>query len=226
MHTRTYPHRRKNLALTLAVLLLLAGTVGTRPARAATATLEPTSVTNGYTVRAGNRFIVRGSGFNANENVSTWASFGLRPTVYATAGGQADRSGDVGIEIKTGRFWEPGWWALTISSMDGRRQGVAHFMIEAAPPNGTLDMAPARDIRRGETINLHGAGFNANDSIKAWVTRPNGTAVEIERGLSQSGNEVWFSYTIAPDATTGRWSVTAYGQGSERLLIRDFNVTP
>jgi hypothetical protein len=226
MNTGSYPPLRRSMVLSLTMLFLLAGVINTRPARAATATLEPTSVTNGYDVRSGNRFIVRGSGFNDGEWVSTWASFSLRPTVYATGEAQADRSGNVSIEIKTGRFWEPGWWAMTLSSHDSSRQAIAGFKIVAAPPDGTLDREPIREMRRGERINFHGAGFNQNENIKIWVTRPDGNALAIETGITQRGGDVNFSYDIPGDALPGRWSATVYGQSSERLLIRDFDVIP
>lgn len=210
----------------LAVLFLMAGAISTGPVAAATATLEPTSVVDGTNVKAGAKFIVRASGFNSGELISTWASYGLRPTIYATAGGNADSSGNISLEIKVGRFWEPGWWAMTVSSTDQSRKAVVNFKVEATAPDGLLDVEPRRDVRGGEQVMFHGAGFNLNDSIKIWVTRPNGTAVEILTGITQRGNEVWFSYQLDVGAATGRWSATAYGQGSERLMIRDFNVVP
>lgn len=219
-------HLRKSLTLGLTLLFLLAGAISARPVAAATATLEPTSVVDGTNVKAGAKFIVRASGFNNGETISTWASYGLRPTVYATAGGNADSSGNISLEIKVGRFWEPGWWALTVSSNDESRKAIVNFKVEATPPDGTLDIEPLRDVRGGEQLMFHGIGFNINDTIKIWVTRANGTADEVLTGITIRGNEVWFSYLLPVGAASGRWSATAYGLGSERLLIRDFNVVP
>lgn len=226
MHSNSVLRLRESLALGLAVLFLLAGAISTRTVAAATATLEPTSVVDGTTVKAGSIFIVRASGFNSSERISTWASYGLRPTVYATTDGMSDSDGNISLEIKVGRFWEPGWWAMTVSSSDETRKAVVNFKVEAIPPDGVLDIEPRRDLRGGEQVMFHGAGFNFSDTIKIWITRPNGSAVEILTGITQRGNEVWFSYDIPFGAATGRWSATAYGQGSERLMIRDFSVVP
>jgi len=214
------------MTLGLALLFVLAGTIRTTAVYAATVTLEPTSVTDGYTVKAGHRFVIHASGFKANESVSTWTSFSLRPTVYATAGGQADSSGNVNIEIKTGRFWEPGWWAITVSSFDSKRTGITQFKIESVPPDGGLDVNPARDMHGGERILFHGVGFNQGETIKIWVTRPDGSATPIENGIVQSGSGVNFYYDIPAGSMTGRWSATAYGLSSERLLVQPFNVIP
>lgn len=224
MHNSSVSRLRKSLTLGLALLVLVAGTVSTRPAAAATATLEPTSVVDGTTVKAGSRFIVRASGFRRDERISTWASYGLRPTVYATAGGNADSSGNISLEIKVGRFWEPGWWALTLSSSDENRKAVVNFKVEATPPDGELNIEPRRDLRGGEVVSFNGAGYNVNDTIRIWITRPDGTAEPIEKVITQRGNEVNFSYTIPWGAPTGRWSATVYGLGSEHLLIQFFNV--
>jgi len=214
------------MALGLAMVFVLAGTIRTTAVSAAAVTLEPTSVTDGYTVKAGHSFIIHATNFKANDSVSTWASYSLRPTQYATAGGQADSSGNVSIEIKTGRFWEPGWWAITVSTYNFKRSGIVRFKIEAVPPDGGLDVAPARDMHGGERINFHGIGFNQGETIQIWATRPDGSADPIDDGVVQSGGGVNFYYDIPAGALTGRWSVTVYGQSSERLLVQSFNVIP
>lgn len=226
MHHSSNFRLRKSLTFGLTLIFLLAGAISTRPVAAATATLEPTSVVDGTTVKAGGKFIVRASGFRDDERIATWASFSLRPTVYATTDGKADSGGNISLEIKVGRFWEPGWWAMTVSSDDETRKAIVNFKVEASPPDGLLDYEPRRDVRGGERVLFHGAGFNVNDTIKVWITRPDGTAVEVLKNITQRENEVFFYYDIPLGSSPGRWSATAYGQGSERLMIRDFNVVP
>lgn len=226
MHHNSYLRLRKHLMFGLAMIFLMAGAISTRPVAAATATLEPTTVMDGTTVKAGSTFVIRGSGFRGDESISTWASYSLRPTVYPTAGGNADSGGNISLAIKVGRFWEPGWWAVTVSNQDQSRKAVVNFKVEASPPDGLLDYEPRRDMRGGERILFHGAGYNVFDSIKIWITRPDGTAFELLKVITQRENEVFFYYDIPLGASPGRWSATAYGQGSERLMIRDFNVVP
>jgi hypothetical protein len=208
---------RTRLGGLLAVVLLLVSVVGARPAFAATAVVESIDV------RAGSRLTVFGTGFEPGEFVTSWAS-STRGAVYATEFGRADGAGNVTLSITIKRFWEPGWWAVTLHGFRSQRQAIATYRVEAAPPDGVLDVEPTV-VRRGNRINFHGAGFLPDEGIQVWATRPDGSARAFPTQIIRRGSSANFHFEVPADAPPGTWYMTAYGLQSERLMIVTFVVT-
>ncbi len=122
------------------------------------------------------------------------------------------------------RFWEPGYWAITVHGIDSKAEGIATFEVQAGPPSGRLD-SDAAVISPGGRINFHGYGFKNYELVSVWVTRPDGSAEKLKGSpLTAVGAEVYFYYDTLPGALDGVWSMTAYGNESDRLLITTFEI--
>jgi len=223
--TRKGFHIWSRILGSIGLVLVLA--INVTPASAAT-------VTSDISVASGSTLTISASGFTSGERLSTWAS-SFRGTVYPTSGTTADSNGKATIGIHVRRFWEPGWWAVTVHGISSGREAITTFQIMPSPPNGSIDVSPT-SARPGMMVNFHGTGFNANDSVQAWVTAPNQTVSPLNctttgsettcNNLTVSATgEVWFSFTVPAGAQTGTWYVTAYGAGSDRVLIGSFTIT-
>lgn len=214
--------RKSRLGLVGVVLsLLLAGFGLASPAAAISRAAEGT--VDSLQVPAGGAVTVQVSGFEQYEPLSSWASSG-RGTVYATADSEADVSGNATVRIQTGRFWEPGWWAITVNGQYSDIQAVVRFEITAAIPDGRLDIDRGT-ASPGSTLRFHGAGFTDGEAISVWATRPDGGVNTFTPDLYSTNGEIFFAYELPENAAPGDWSMTAYGLVSGRLLIVPFFVT-
>ena len=92
-------------------------------------------------VPAGGTVTVKVSGFVVDKLLSSWAS-SVRGTVYSTAEVDTDVTGSATLQIQTGRFWEPGWWAVTVNGQYSDIRTIVRFEITAAIPDGRLDIEP------------------------------------------------------------------------------------
>ncbi|MBA3943375.1 MAG: hypothetical protein H0X37_02295 [Herpetosiphonaceae bacterium] len=210
-------HGWRWIVVGLSLMLCLSGLLGAAPAFAASSSLDRIQASADQTLT------LQATGLDANESVSTWAS-SARGSVYPTAGGQTNGSGNVTLTIQLGRFWEPGWWAITIHGRTSGREAVTTFELQAAAPDGALDIS-ATSVTAGSTINFHGTGFRDGEIISVWATRPDGSAVALVTAVHSTGGQIYFSYTVPAGSAAGTWSMTAYGNSGGHFLIRSFTVT-
>jgi len=204
------------------VSVLLLASLCSAPAADASATAA-TGTVDRILVAAGTTVTVRVSGYAANELLSSWAS-STRGTVYPTPEGTTDEDGNAALDILVGRFWEPGWWAITVYGLRSEERTVVTFEVVAAAPDGALDVDP-RTVPAGSTVAFHGAGFIDGEAIRLWATRPDGSTIGLPEDLTSSNGEIWFSFQVPAGAEPGRWAMTAYGLSSGRFLIAHFTVT-
>jgi hypothetical protein len=211
---------RRLLAAALS-LLLLAGLVPASTASALGTAADGT--VDRLQVPAGGTVTVQVSGFETYEPLSSWVS-SVRGTVYSTAEVDTDVNGNATLQIQTGRFWEPGWWAVTVNGQYSDIRTIVRFEITAAIPDGRLDIEPDT-ASPGSTVRFHGAGFTDGEPISVWATRPDGGVNTFTPDLYSTNGEVSFAYELPDNAAPGDWSMTAYGLVSGRLLIVPFIVT-
>ncbi len=201
----------------LSLMLCFGGLLSAAPAFAASSSLDRIQAKSGETLT------LHVTGMQASERISTWAS-SARGSVYPTTGATVDGSGNATLTISLGRFWEPGWWAITAHGLSSSREAVTTFDMAAASPDGALDIS-AGSVAAGSTINFHGAGFSDGEIISGWATQPGGTALALVAALHSSGGQIYFSYTVPTNGAAGTWSMTTYGNSSGRFLIASFTVT-
>ena len=204
-------------AVALGITLSLGLLLHPAPVRAAAASVTP------LRSPAGSLVTLYGIGFEHGETIVSWAS-STRGSVYPTAQGEANSAGTVTIELRLGRFWEPGWWALTLHGRSSGREAVATFEVLATAPDGRLDVAPESAVA-GSRIQFHGAGFRPGELVTAWATTPAMQAIAVESGITQDHDEIFFAFDVPASGPAGTWSMTAYGTQSQRLLIVPFTVT-
>jgi hypothetical protein len=209
-------YRRWWLVLPLIIMIALV-LITAPPAHAAEATLDTIQVKPGGTLS------LRASGFGAREVVNSWVS-GTDGSVFPTENGVSTQGGAVYLTIRIGRFWQPGWWAITILGSESGSKAIATFEIIPAPPDGTLATDRAQ-VFGGEHINARGTGFAPAEVVKAWVTLPDGTATAIASELRADRNgDVYLAYDVPASAAPGTWYITAYGTESQRLLVGSWAV--
>ena len=121
------------------------------------------------------------------------------------------------------RFWEPGWWALTVYGQYSFIRTIVRFEITPTIPDGRLEIDRST-ARPGETLNFRGAGFTDGEAISVWASRPVGVVNTFTPDLSSTNGVIEFGYELPSNAANGDWSMTAYGLVSGRLLIVPFFV--
>lgn len=215
------PKQRRRLISIGLCMLLLGGLLAAAPSYAVSPAADGT--VDRLQIPAGGSLTVNVSGFDQYELLSSWAS-SERGTVYATADGETDLNGNASLLIRTGRFWEPGWWAVTVNGQYSRIQTIVRFEITAVVPDGTLDIEP-KIGSPGSTLSFRGAGFTDGEAISVWATRPDGGVNTFTPDLYSTNGEISFTYELPNNAAPGDWSMTAYGLVSGRLLIVPFFVT-
>ena len=199
------------------VAMLAVTALGVRPAYAASASVDNPVVETGSTL------VVRVSGFRNNEALVTWVS-SARGSVYPAEPSSVDNQGNVTINISIKSFWEPGYWAVTVHGVDSEREAVAQFEVKTGPPDGRLELS-ATTLAPGTTLQARGEGFKSGELVSAWITRPDGTADQVPASpLEPIGGRIQFSYAIPAGAPLGVWAVTAYGNGSDVILVSQFTV--
>lgn len=216
MNMRSY-HLRRLAGVWLCVFLCLGTALTAAPASAASATAVSIHVNAGSTVT------ILGNGFGKRERITTWAS-SVHGAVYPTDSADTSSNGDVAVTITARRFWEPGWWAVTLHGSSTGREAVATFQVQATPPDGRLDVEPVT-VRVGSIVRFHGAGYRSDEKVSIWTTHPDQSATALDVDIGRNDGDIYFSYTIPGNAPIGRWYMTAYGNNSERFLIAAFTVT-
>jgi hypothetical protein len=210
MH-RSMPSRVIALALLVGGLLLSpAVPVGAAAAVSVTATDDPAVV------------VVLATGFRDDEEVSTWLT---GPSQQVQAGNYrgTNGSGDVRFRLAIPRHFEPGRWAITVHGLDSDREAVGYFEAQALGPDEALAVDPAGGPA-GTTFRFSGDGFEAGELVSYWTTGPDGATHDGGVVDAGSGGVVRFNYTVGAEAQPGTWTMSAYGQFSDRLAVAAFIV--
>ena len=208
----------RRLSAWLCLVLCLGTLLVAAPARA-----EPVTV-GAIQVATGTTLTVQVSGYGRSEVITSWAS-SARGTVFATASGKTDGSGRATLVIPVKRFWESGWWAVTVKGSSSRREAIATFEVLAAPPSGRLNVEPPQ-ARAGQRVQFSGAGFNTGERVSVWATAPDGSTWAVEENLRARDGTIYYFFDLPANAQTGAWYLTGYGITSDRLLVGSFTVAP
>lgn len=205
--------------LALGLLLAAGSALGVPAVRAESVSVDTISISGG------NVLTVRGTGFRRNEDVATWASYSRGGAVF-TGKAKADGTGAVVLNVLVRRAWGAGWWAITMRGLRSEREAAASFEVLPGAPNGELDVSPTV-AGRGAVVGFHGVGFVGDEPVSFWVTRPDGSVTGFESSpRSTAAGDVWFTLTLPADAQSGRWMMSAYGAGNDRLLVGAFTIAP
>ncbi|MFL5804411.1 MAG: hypothetical protein ACJ8CR_22045 [Roseiflexaceae bacterium] len=212
------------------------------PHSAAALRVEPASG------RPGQTFTVLGEGFDRDERVSLWITVpggSVRPISQQPA---ADRNGSISgarIQIPTDSGFRDGVWYVTAHGLRSGRQGIGSFRLGGAPapapappssPLGNLIHDSLRPRGNGAIVPLAAPsgfvftftafGFDPNERIGAWLTRPDGKAEGLDGRLigpdGRGGVRVTFGTQRLAE---GVWTITAQGTSTGRMVTAPFKLT-
>lgn len=204
----------------------------TSPSSGATATGTQVGI-NGFTTFSG-------TGFLANEAVSTWET-GPDAKVTALPGGHADSTGAFTTSVS---FPSAGQWQVTAHGITSSHEVISPFAVgtvgstsspvtngsaAGAPPvttgTGTVGGAGfnGTPANIGAAVSFSGSGFLANETISLWETPPDNSPVTPLPSVHADNTGAFTDAVSFPSA--GNWQVTAHGHDSAHEVIGRYAVT-
>lgn len=195
------------LALTLALTLGTPAPAGAEAQVASVPTATP------------GRFDFVATGFAANEMVSTWLT-GPSQQVVPTDRRKVDHQGGIAFSLRLRRHFEPGRWAITVGGWESGREAIGYFDLPPFTPDIPLTVSPTNGPA-STTFTFAATGFDEGEQVSAWLTAPDGQAMDVAAVVAGRNGRVAFTWVTTEDTPAGPWMLTAYGQRSDRLgLVR------
>lgn len=196
---------------------------------------------NPGSVVVGQNVVVQGEGFDRDERVSIWltAPNGATRDLGAPT---ADRNGSIsgaGISFTVDGSFATGRWFITAHGNDSGREVVGQFTVSPKVGNpaalGVMIHDKLRPAGDGNMVPLaapadiaftvSARGFNTDERIGLWLTRPDGEVVTLDPIARIDGKGSVSTTFKVPSAHEGVWAVTAEGVNSKRRVIVPFKVT-
>jgi hypothetical protein len=202
--------------------------------------------------RAGTTFTVLGDGFERGERVSLWMTAPGGSVRPIDAKPEADRNGSISgshVQITTDTGFRDGTWYVTARGTKSGRQGIGTFRITGVappppapapppPPENRLGVILHDDLRprgNGEIVPLaappgfqfvfSARGFDPNEKVGVWYTRPNRKTQEVEgKYIRRDGPNVTVSVRSG-GFEEGVWTITAQGASTGRAVTAPFKIT-
>lgn len=176
----------------------------------------------------GQCFIFNGTGYRANERVSTWIRF---PANEVEDLGRVMTAGDGSFryEICFGRLAPEGLYYFTAYGNTSNLTGIASFRLRRGDyigaPTGaaTLSMLPSSG-RQLEVVTMVGTGFVPGERVSIWVTLPDGVVLSLFQGITLDGS--FTEEIFLPPLPVGRHYFSAYGQTSGQRAVAAFDLLP
>jgi hypothetical protein len=204
----------------------------------------------------GQTFAVLGDGFAAGERVLLWVTApdqSIRPLPdVPTADGNGSITGaNIRIGTDRGRNFPEGYWYVTAQGLSTGRIGIGVFALGNVPPPPAPPPPPATTSARlgalihdilgptgpgsivplaappGFAFTFTASGYDANERVGVWLTRPNGAGVEeVDPRRVVPDGRGGIGVVFTPGAPNeGIWTITARGAGTGRQVTAPFKVT-
>jgi hypothetical protein len=205
----------------------------------------------------GDTFQVLGEGFQPGERVIMWVTYpdqAIRPlgNVPAADGNGSISGADIYVTIdKRERLSPDGFYYVTAQGLSTGRIGIGVFAIGVAPPppppapglpsdpnrlgivihhalapRGSGSITPLA-AAPGGAFSFNASGFDPNERVGVWLTRPNGAGQE-NVPANQVGQDGRGNITVnfRPSIPTeGIWTISAQGVRTGRNVTAPFKVT-
>jgi hypothetical protein len=205
----------------------------------------------------GDTFQIFGEGFQAGERVIMWVTYpdqAIRPlgNVPAADGNGSISGADIYVTLdKRERISPDGYYYVTAQGLSTGRIGIGVFAIGIEPPPPAPAPGPPSDPNRlgivihqslvprgsgsitplaaapGGAFTFTASGFDPNERVGVWLTRPNGAGQE-DVAASQIGQDGRGNITVSfrpAVQSEGIWTISAQGVRTGRNVAAPFKVT-
>ncbi|HEX5688932.1 MAG TPA: hypothetical protein VFX76_02970, partial [Roseiflexaceae bacterium] len=195
---------------------------------------------------AGTTFTVQGEGFQPGERVDMWLTVPGGSVRGLPNKPDADRNGSITgakVQIPTDTGFRDGVWYVTAHGSKSGREGIGTFRIggripgQGPAPNpltvplqdslqvrGDGDIAPLA-APSGSLFTFAARGFDANERVGVWFTKPGGKTEEVaSRLVKRDGGNATVVFRTDGFAE-GVWTITAEGARTKRNVTAPFKLT-
>lgn len=193
----------------------------------------------------GTTFAFDAFGFEAGENVGIWITAPDQSTFGADFQAVADSAGSIGYEqvgIGTDASFPPGIWSFNAQGVRSGRQAIGYFRItEPTAPIGDAnrlgqlihDQLPRQGLSfilpvaapPGADFILIGGGFDPNETVAGWVTRPDNTSFPIPAELIEKEADIVQALVGTVGLGPGDYTAVVQGQGTGTIAAASFRLT-
>lgn len=163
------------------------------------------------------------AGFGPSESVTIWQTF---PDYKVLPRGEVytDSNGEKVFTLSMDSSLPVGQHALSAHGNISDRLAIGYFDLHG-PELPAEDMASvtvtSSNNQQGSPVVFEGSGYQGAEPVSLWVTRPDGTVVDLGIKRTEYGK---FSAQFIPDVSAGEgtYYITGYGRSSERTGIGSF----
>lgn len=198
---------------------------------------------NGTPVNIGTAVSFSGSGFTANEVISVWETPPDNSPVRALPSIQADTTGAFTDSVT---FPSAGNWQVTAHGHSSAHEVIGRYAVAdpssttAAPStaSATATTTPVSSstptftspftsmpvkATTGTVVTYTATGFNAGETVTAWITPPDGTAVTSLPSVQASSTGR--ASVSTPFGSAGLWQITLHGRDSGHEVVGKYQVS-
>ncbi len=213
---------RFGMGLALAVLLI--GLIMLAPFRSI-AEGGMTLQSEQESVRIGEQIAFVGTGFVANEQVTSWATNPVKGVVNGQHAA-ADSNGRVRVLFDVPDNGIGGQWSFTVRGERSHLTEVTTFFVHGHSPTSSEFQAKVYPPggAPGTTFSFAATIFDDDEEVSYWVTDPNGEVYAgFHQGARSNGDgRVDIEWTAPTDVLSGRWVMTMQGYDSDEARAVPF----
>lgn len=189
---------------------------------------------NGTAATIGTPVTFSGTGFNAIEAISLWMTPPATDASPVTPlpGIQTDGTGGFTVQVT---FPTAGNWQVTAHGHDSAHETIGRYTVTDSSGGTTTVSSPASTFTSpsvgvavkattGTIVAYTATGFNAGETVVAWVTPPDSTAAvtPLESVTASSTGRAIISTSFG---TAGLWQITLHGRDSAHEIVGKYQVT-
>lgn len=173
---------------------------------------------------------IHGAGFYPNEQVGVWitqpdGSVVGHPTQVASDAGNFELTFTFTSVHQTGKY------TFTAYGLTSHYQVFAPFELRGrtSTPSGWAQLRvaypfPAATRQNGDAIAVSGTLFSQWEPVGVWLTLPDGSVRGLPTQVADGNGDFYAEIAIDERLPLGRYSLTASGVDSGRLVITQFDV--
>lgn len=187
---------------------------------------------NGTAASIGTPVTFSGTGFNAIEAISLWMTPPATDASPVTPlpGIQTDGTGGFTVQVT---FPTAGNWQVTAHGHDSAHEVIGRYTVTDTSGSAALPASPASTFTSpsaglpvkataGTVVTYTATGFNAGETVVAWVTGPDTNVTSLNSVTASSTGRATISTSFG---TAGLWQITLHGRDSAHEIVGKYQVT-